>query len=155
MDNSTSDRHPDRRFGSEAGRPECGTVLQRQPGQCASRRVLASSRSYAELDAAAAIDVWYARPREEPRRVVGAILSERKQHRGQGGRARGLLGDRWIGPHQLRSPAATSEGGEQAPERAFRVPTRIACSSVGYTKRYLWLKLQLSAWRPAGEGSGP
>jgi len=103
----------------------------------------------AELDAGGAIDVWYASSQEKSLAdVVGAILERESTPADKAAALEGLLGDRWIGPHQLRSPAATSEGGEQAPESGFRVPTSDSLLFKWDTKRYLWLKLQLSGLAP-------
>jgi phage tail-like protein len=103
----------------------------------------------ADLDAGGAIDVWYASSQDAA--LVAAVDGALQRERTAAERAadlEALLGDQWDGPHRLRAPEPASGVSARDPGSGLGSSTSHSVLFKSDTKRYLWLKLELSGLTP-------
>jgi phage tail-like protein len=105
----------------------------------------------ADIDAGGAIDVYYASADDEVlARAVSGIFHRNVSQAEKVRALESVLQDRWIGPHELR--VASGVAGAR-PQGSFVPPASHSVLFRPDTRRYLWLKLELSGLAPRAKAS--
>jgi phage tail-like protein len=108
----------------------------------------------AELDAGGALDVYYASsPDAALASAVAAIMERRTSVPDKVKSLEAVLGDRWNGPHSLRTPATAGQPTETNGVDPFARRMSHSVLFRADTDRYLWLKLELAGLAPRASAS--